>query len=216
MTLAVTGHRKEGGKLILLTSSHPAEGTTALAEGLASCLRGLHQRVLLVSGHAPHEQIYPTSPGGTAADLDEGFATAPCSGESDLGFDRLSVMELTDGDPTLLVSAALIAGLKRVQERYDYIVMDAPAVFVSPGVPALASMADVVLFAVRWGSTTRDVAANALASLSKPASVRGDRAPNILAVLTRVDLKSYVGYRPGDAAEFLYDHRASPGANSVS
>lgn len=215
MTLAATGHRKDG-KIILLTSSHPAEGTTALAEGLASCLRGLHQRVLLVSGHAPHEQIYPTSPGGTAADLDEGFATAPCSGESDLGFDRLSVMELTDGDPTLLVSAALIAGLKRVQERYDYIVMDAPAVFVSPGVPALASMADVVLFAVRWGSTTRDVAANALASLSKPASVRGDRAPNILAVLTRVDLKSYVGYRPGDAAEFLYDHRASPGANSVS
>lgn len=215
MTLAATGHRKEG-KIVLLTSSHPAEGTTALAEGLASCLRGLHQRVLLVSGHVPHEQIYPTPLGGAPADLDEGFAAPPCSGGTDLGFDRLSVMELTDGDPTLLVSAALIAGLKRVQERYDYIVMDAPAVFVSPGVPALASMADVVLFAVRWGSTIRDVAANALAALRKPASVRGDRAPNILAVLTRVDLKSYVRYRPGDAAEFLYDHRTRPEANSVS
>lgn len=214
MTLAATGHRKDG-KIVLLTSSHPAEGTTALAEGLASCLRGLHQRVLLVSGHVPHEHIYPTPSDGAPADL-EGFAAPPCSDESDPGFDRLSVTELTDGDPTLLVSAALIAGLKRVQERYDYIVMDAPAVFVSPGVPALASMADVVLFAVRWGSTTQDVAANALASLRRPASVIGDRAPNILAVLTRVDLKSYVGYRPGDAAEFLYDHRASPEANSVS
>lgn len=216
MTLAATGHRKEG-KIVLLTSSHPAEGTTALAEGLASCLRGLHQRVLLVSGHAPHEQIYPTPPNGAPAELDEGFAASPPSGEPDLDFDRRSVLELTDGDPTLLVSAALIAGLKRVQERYDYIIMDAPAVFVSPGVPALASMADLVLFAVRWGSTTREVAANALASLRKPASVRGDRTPNILAVLTRVDLKSYARYRPGDAAEFLYDHRATrPEANSVS
>jgi len=215
MTLAATGHRREG-KIILLTSSHPGEGTTALAEGLASCLRGLHQRILLVSEHAPHEHIYTTPPGGAPADLDEGFPTRPGSGEPDPGFDRLSVMELTDGDPTLLVSAALIAGLKKVQERYDYIVVDAPAVFVSPGVPTLASVADVVLLAVRWGSTTRDVAANALASLRKPASVRGDRAPNILAVLTRVDLKSYVRYRPGDAAEYLYDHRTRPEVHSVS
>lgn len=202
MTLAVTEHRKEGSKIILLTSSHPAEGTTALAEGLASCLRSLQQRVLLVSADAPLERIRPT-PG-----------RAPTG--ADLGFDRLSVMELTDGDPTLLVGAALIAGLKRVQERYDYIVMDAPAVFVSPGVPALASMVDAVLFAVRWGSTTRDVAANALALLRKSAKVGREPPPNVLAVLTRVDLKSYVQYRPGDAAEFLYDHRKRLAANSPS
>ena len=124
--------------------------------------------------------------------------------------------ELTGDDPTLLVGAALIAGLKRVQERYDYIVLDAPAVFVSPAIPALASMADAVLFAVRWGSTTRDVAANALALLRKPATVGREPPPNVLAVLTRVDLKSYVRYRPGDAAEFLYDHRTRLAGNSLS
>lgn len=216
MTLAVTRHRKGGGKIILLTSSHPAEGTTALAEGLASCLRSLRQRVLLVSADAPRERIHPTPPGGTPTDPDEGFTAPSYSGEPDLGFDRLSVMELTGGDPTLLVGATLIAGLKRVQERYDYIVMDAPAVFVSPGVPVLASMADAVLFAVRWGSTTRDVAANALALLRKPATIGREPPPNVLAVLTRVDLKSYVRYRPGDAAEFLYDHRTRPAAKSLS
>lgn len=215
MTLAVTGHRKDG-KIILLTSSHPAEGTTPLAEGLASCLQSLQQRVLLVSADVPQERIHPTTPSGAPTGLDEGFTTPPYSGDPDLGFDRLSVMELTDGDPTLLASAALIAGLKRVQERYDYIVINAPAVFVSPGIPALASMADAVLFAVRWGSTTRDVAANALALLRKPATVRRDSPPNVLAVLTRVDLKSYVQYRPGDAAEFLYDHRTRPAASSLS
>lgn len=214
MTLAVTGHRKEG-KIILLTSSHPAEGTTELAEGLASCLQSLQQRVLLVSTDSPQESLHPT-PTSAAAGLDEGFTTPSLSGDPDLGFDRLSVMELTAGDPTLLASAALIAGLKRVQERYDYIVMDAPAVFVSPGIPALASMADAVLFAVRWGSTTRDVAANALTLLRKPATVRMDPPPNVLAVLTRVDLKSYVRYRPGDAAEFLYEHRTRLAANSLS
>jgi Mrp family chromosome partitioning ATPase len=215
MTLAVTRHRKEGGKIILLTSSHPAEGTTALAEGLASCLRSLRQRVLLVSTDAPQERIHPTPPGGAPTGRDKGYTAPSYSGDPDLGFDRLSVMELTDGDPTLLVGAALIAGLKRVQERYDYIVMDAPAVFVSPGVPALASMADAVLFAVRWGSTTQDVAANALALLRKPATVGGEPPPDVLAVLTRVDLKSYVRYRPGDAAEFLYDHRKILAANSL-
>ena len=215
MTLAVTGNRKEG-KIILLTSSHPAEGTTALAEGLASCLQSLQQRVLLVSADIPQEHIHPTKPGGAPTSLDEGFTAPSYSGDPDLGFDRLSVMDLTDGGPTLFVGAALIAGLKRVQERYDYIVMDAPAVFVSPGIPALASMADAVLFAVRWGSTTRDVAANALALLRKPATVRKDPPPNVLAVLTRVDLKSYVRYRPGDAAEFLYNHRTRLAGNLMS
>ncbi len=206
MTLAVTGNRKEG-KIVLLTSSHPAEGTAALAEGLASCLQSLRQRVLLVSADVPQEGIPPTLPGGAPTSLDADFAIPCYSDDPDLGFDRLSVTELTDGDPTLFMSAALIAGLKRAQERYDYIVMDAPAVFVSPGIPALASIADAVLFAVSWGSTTRDVAANALALLRKPATVRGDLPPNVLAVLTHVDLKSYVQYRPGDAAEFLYDRR---------
>ncbi len=215
MTLAVTGHRKEG-KIILLTSSHPAEGTTALAEGLASCLRSLQQRVLLVSADVPEERIHPTPPGGAPTNLDEGFTNPSYSGDPDLGFDRLSVIELTNGDPTLLVGATLIAGLKRAQERYDYIVMNAPAVFESPGVPALASMADAVLFAVRWGSTTRDVAANALALLRKPATVGRDPPPTVLTVLTHVDLKSYVRYRPGDAAEFLYRHRTRLAANSLS
>jgi succinoglycan biosynthesis transport protein ExoP len=215
MTLAVAGHHKEG-KVILVTSSHPAEGTTALAEGLASCLRSQRQRVLLISADAPQKRILLTPPGGAPTGLDGGFATPSHSGDHDQGFDRLSVMELTDGDPTLFVGAALIAGLKRVQERYDYIVMDAPPVFVSPGIPALASMADAVLFAVRWGSTTRDVAANALALLRKPATVGRDPPPNVLAVLTRVDLKSYVRYRPGDATEFLYDHRTRRAGNSLS
>lgn len=216
MMLAVTGHRKEGGKIILLTSSHPAEGTTALAKGLASCLRSLQQRVLLVSADAPQERIRPTPQGRAPTGPEKGFTASSYSGDPDRGYDRLSVMELTDGDPTLLVGAALIAGLKRVQERYDYIVMDAPAVFVSPGVPALASMADAVIFAVRWGSTTRDVAANALALLRKPAKVGREPPPNVLAVLTRVNLKSYVRYRPGDAAEFLYGHRKRLAANSSS
>lgn len=206
MTLAVTGQRKEG-KIVLLTSSHPGEGTTALAEGLASCLQSLQHRVLLVSADIPQEPTHPTTPSRASTSPDEGFNAPPYSGDPDLGFDRLSVMELSDGGPTLLVGAALIAGLKRVQERYDYIVIDAPAIFVSPGIPTLASMADAVLFAVRWGSTTRDVAANALELLRRPATVRIDPPPNVLAVLTRVDLRSYVRYRPGDAAEFLYDHR---------
>ena len=86
MTLAVTGHRKEGGKIILLTSSHPAEGTTALAEGLASCLRSLQQRVLLVSADVPQERIHPTPPGGTPTGLDKGFTTPILFGRSRPGF----------------------------------------------------------------------------------------------------------------------------------
>ncbi|TCR61517.1 Wzz/FepE/Etk N-terminal domain-containing protein [Bosea sp. BK604] len=215
MVQAVTGHRKDSGKIILLTSSHPAEGTTALAEGLASCLQSFQQRVLLVSADAPQERIHPTPAGEAPTGLAGGSATPQYSGDADLDCDRLSVMELTNGDPTLLVGAALITGLKVVQERYDYIVMDAPAVFVSPAIPALASMADAVLFAVRWGSTTRDVAANALALLSRPATVGREPPPNVLAVLTRVDLKSYVRYRPGDAAEFLFDHRTRLASNSL-
>src|SRR3546814_17998794 len=65
----------------------------------------------------------------------------------------------------------------------------------------LAMLADDVIFAIRWGRTSRAAAAGALKTLrSASASVFG-------AVLTRVDLKKHALYGEGDSLQYQHAFR---------
>ena len=67
----------------------------------------------------------------------------------------------------------------------------------------LAPMVDKVLFAVKWGSTPREVAQNALELLRRSAFGGDDLRDAITAVITQVDLKRHARYRYGDFSENL-------------
>ncbi len=67
----------------------------------------------------------------------------------------------------------------------------------------LASRVDKVLFAVKWGSTRREVAQNALELVRRSAFGGDDRQEAITAVITQVDLKMHARYRYGDFSENL-------------
>ena len=67
----------------------------------------------------------------------------------------------------------------------------------------LASMVDKVLFAVKWGSTPREVAQNALELLRRSGFGEGDLQDAVAAVITQVDLKKHARYRYGDFSENL-------------
>jgi hypothetical protein len=68
----------------------------------------------------------------------------------------------------------------------------------------LASMVDKVLFAVKWGSTPREVAQNALELLRRSGSGERDLQDTLAAVITQVDLKKHARYRYGDFSESLW------------
>jgi succinoglycan biosynthesis transport protein ExoP len=62
-------------------------------------------------------------------------------------------------------------------------------------------MADKVLFVIKWGSTRRETAQNALNLLRASGCFDQQRAFSPSAVLTQVNLKEHARYRYGDVGE---------------
>ena len=82
-------------------------------------------------------------------------------------------------------------------------VIDGPPVFGSIEARLLPSIADKLLFVVKWASTRREVAQNALSLLRDVDHLDMDHSNLALAILTQVDLKRHARYRYGDVGEFL-------------
>lgn len=205
VALEILQHRGDG-KILAVTSSGPDEGKTALAVGIATYAARFQRRVLLICADAPRQDVKLTGP-GSETKLDGGVSaqrsTLEIRRDSALGFDCLALDEIGDANTASLVGSQLANSLDKLRDRYDYMIIAAPSVFESAGIRILAARVDGVLFAVRWGSTRRDVAANAIELLMKPALMSGGTRPNVFAVLTRVNLKAHAGYRRGDTGEFL-------------
>jgi succinoglycan biosynthesis transport protein ExoP len=90
------------------------------------------------------------------------------------------------------------------------VVIDSASLLSATEARILASMVDHVLFAVKWGSTRREVAQNAL-RLLQSSSVQDSGLQGIVsAVVTQVDLKRHARYRYGDACESLLHVKSHP------
>ena len=205
VALEVIQHRGDG-KILAVTSSGPGEGKTALAVGIAAYAARFQRRVLLICADAPRQDVKLTglsSETNLDSDVSAQRASLEIRRDSALGFDCLALDEIGDANTASLVGSQLANSLDKLRDRYDYMIIAAPGVFESAGIRILAARVDGVLFAVRWGSTRRDVAANAIELLMKPALLSGGPRPKIFAVLTRVNLKAHAGYRRGDTGEFL-------------
>jgi hypothetical protein len=88
-----------------------------------------------------------------------------------------------------------------LREDYDSVIIDGPAVFEGSEARLLASMADKVVFVVKWGSTRRDLARNALDLLRDSTGDDQEFADRPVAIVTQVDLKKHARYRYGDVSE---------------
>jgi Mrp family chromosome partitioning ATPase len=194
--------------VILVTSSVPGEGKTMLATGFAACAARLGHRVLLVGRDLTH-------PGSNAAlkvvaddngshQLPQAHTSAgPIIRNPELECDYLPVRRTTD-QPSLVAAQKIVKICQRLRENYDCIIIDGLPTFTAEA-RVLSTVADKVIFAVRWGSTRREVAGNALQQLrhSNPFT----SLANVHAVLTRVHLRVHARYRLGDLGEFLEKHQ---------
>jgi cellulose biosynthesis protein BcsQ len=96
--------------------------------------------------------------------------------------------------------------LEHLRTRYDCIVIDSAPLMAVTETRLLAPLADTVLLAIRWGSTHREVARNAVALLADPLAQQGKPPARLVAALTQVDLKRHARYHYGDSGEFLVEN----------
>lgn len=92
----------------------------------------------------------------------------------------------------LLGSQKMKTLLADLRKTYSFIIIDCPPVMAVSDAITIGSMADSMLFMVRWGTTPRPLIANAVKQL-----IQGN-VPLSGAVLTRVDLEKQQAYGYGD------------------
>lgn len=190
-------------QVILVTSSLPGEGKTSLALSLgAAAASSGHKSVVLdldlrrpalartlnrrLSGPGLIE--YMTE----RAELDEIIHAEP----SQPNLDIIPIHRFAANPTDMLGSERLRALIQELRRRYKYVVLDTAPILGISDTKLAARLADVVVFAVRWGKTNEDVALNGLEALFEShASVAG-------AVLTQVDLRRHAKYRYGDALQY--------------
>lgn len=200
-------------KVVLVCSSIPGEGKTALAMSLAAYLGALGRRVLLI-GLDPRPGSPLGNATGTANALPENLSSAElvrrlAEARVDL-LSRVDLLPLVRGrtDPlTLFASEQLRGFVRQMRERYDAVIIDGPPVLGAVEARLLPAVADKLLFVVKWGSTRREVSRNAVSLLRDAGCLDNARGDFAMSVLTRVDLREHARYRYGDVGEFMVRHK---------
>lgn len=191
-------------KTILVTSSQPGEGKSTVALNLAESL-GQMERVLLIEGDlrqpvlARALEIPVGTPGLTnliAGTHDIKQCIQPIARR---GIDVL-VAGLLPGNPQeLLTSKRIYLMLDVLKRHYDRIIIDTPPTLAVSDAVALSTYVDGIVYVIKAGSTSTDLAARGLKRLTDV------RAPIIGCVLNQLDLRKQPLYGEYYSADYL-DH----------
>jgi polysaccharide biosynthesis transport protein len=211
-TLGLAGGPARTCKVVLISSSVPGEGKTTLAFSLAAYLGMLGRRVLVVD-LSPGQGL-PLGEFDNGAE--RGIADLPLQNRltaqlirrvTEAGIDYLPIAGYRL-DPLVLFAREQMQRLVRqLRESYDCVIIDGPPVLGSVEARLLSSIVDKLLLVVKWGSTRRELAQNALSLLRESGCLDKDRSDLAIAIVTQVDLKKHARYRYGDVGEFLAKHR---------
>ncbi len=203
-------------KTFLVTSSVPGEGKTTLAISFAVYAARIQRRVLLIDLSFRHPSIASElggeiPAGGGILDVLQGRPLAELiRAAPGLGFDYLPLSRNSADPVATLASEQVPKLLRQLKESYDCVVIDSGPVLSATEARLLASMVDKVLFAIKWGSTRREVAQNALGLMRRSAFGGDDLRDTITAVITQVDLERHARYRYGDFSENLLHVKPHP------
>jgi polysaccharide biosynthesis transport protein len=199
-------------KAVLITSSVPKEGRTTLALSIAVYVAALGRRVLLLDFDWRRDSILRDFGGETESGIvdltrQHGSPMESIQHIGDLGLHYLA-MPRSGSDPLAMFAHERVTPLlRKLRENYDSVIVDGPPVLGAGEVRLLASMVDRVLFVVKWGTTRRELACNALDLLRDSRCVGQDYTDLPAAIVTQVDLKRHARYRCGDVGEYLLKYR---------
>jgi exopolysaccharide transport family protein len=158
-------------KVVLVTSSVPAEGKTTVAVSLARIAAATGLRTVLLdcdlrrgsSGKSLGSEF-------SKSIVDVLAGTAPLEkclvrDEKSGAYTLPSVN--TPGNPGDLLSSQIMQKIvSRLREKFDFIVIDSPPVLPVNDAKILSRLADAVLFVVRWEKTPREAVLSSLRALT--------------------------------------------------
>lgn len=188
-------------RVLLVTSSLPEEGKTTFAVSLASLVARSQKRVLLIDLDLRHPSVHRELGWQVSAGLVEYMAGERTLQEvihNDLetGLHFLPVKAHTTTPTDLLESDKMRELLQVCRDNYDLIVLDSAPVASVNDTKVAASLADRVVFIVRWGKTIESAARDSLRSL-REAGIEPAGA-----VLAQIDLRKHAQYRYGDIGQY--------------
>jgi capsular exopolysaccharide synthesis family protein len=186
-----------GKKVIGITSAQAREGKSLVAANLSEMVALSGSRVLLIDGQTRNRdltlKLTPQAKAGlmyalaNTGALDEVVWRDPSTNLDFLPMDAVA----SPDRPAGIVSAATMHGLlAAVQDRYDYIMIDLPALTPLADVKAISTLIDHFIFVIEWGRTPQHAILNAL-----------DAAPLVYekllgAVLNKADVVALRAHEP--------------------
>jgi succinoglycan biosynthesis transport protein ExoP len=202
----------QDAKVLLFSSSVPAEGKTTLAVSVAVYLATLGRRVVLLDLDFRRPAIVRELGGEANGNLlnllsETGPLLSCVQRMPGLALDYLAAPRGAPAEPlSLFASDDMARRLQRLRNEYDYVLIDSAPLLAIAEARLLATMADRVLFVVKWGKTRREVALNALDLI--PSGLLNVEIPGsrVSAVVARVDLKKHARYNYGDSGECLVEY----------
>jgi polysaccharide biosynthesis transport protein len=195
---------------VLISSSVPGEGKTTMAKSLAVYAAHLGKRVLLVDFDFRRPSTLRQLHGKPATfvpDLQNRPPAEFVHHLDDLNLDYLA-MPCSSNDPLALFTDQHVQRfMHQLRDSYDCVFIDSPPLLGIAEARLLAPFANKCLFIIKWGSTRREVAQNALDLLNNPLRSEDGCAVQVSALLTQVNLKEHAGYHRGDVAEAFTKYR---------
>ncbi|WP_298951267.1 polysaccharide biosynthesis tyrosine autokinase [uncultured Methylobacterium sp.] len=213
VAIDISGLTREA-RVIGVVSAVPNEGKTTFASNLATLMAQNGQKVLLIDGDLRNPRLTQALAPDAKAGLFEVLTqTQPLSdvlySEAGNGLQMLPAVLKgpTPHTAEMISSRAMAALLDSAGSHYNYIVIDLPPIISVVDVRAAAHLIDAFVCVTEWGQTSREVVAEAFASVD----VLRDRLVGL--VLNKADpsalkrIESYKGrhyqsyyLEPGDPA----------------
>ena len=163
-------------KVVLVTSSIPQESKSTIALSLAYSALKAGLRTVIIDGDLRHPTVSKFFGLEKAPGLVDLLAGTHGGEQTIVSRDGLTIVPAgskSQNPPDLLGSARMKALVEKLRETHDYVIIDSPP--VGPVIDAKVAMqlADKVIFAVRWQSTTREMVAQSIDGLNAGRKLAG-------------------------------------------
>ena len=168
---------EDGGNTILVASSIPEEGKTTVAIGLARVLAKAGGRTLLIDADLRRNQVaevlHLRSKGRGLSDYLVSESASETISDFTQPDEQGGVDVIVSGTTTSASSVDMLRSqrarelIATSREQYDYVVIDSPPTQLLSDSRVLASLADRVVFVIRWANVRREVAQSGLDQLAK-------------------------------------------------
>lgn len=193
-------------KSVVVISSRPGEGKTATSISLARVAAAGGEKVILVDCDVRQPAVgkaLKADPGRGLVDILRGEVNwrQAVNKDSSSDMDYILIGTHTSNSAQLLMSEMMVSLVHSLRAEYDLVVLDAPPILALSDARIIASVADGVVYCVRWRDTSRSAVSSGLRIL------RGIGANVVGAVLTQVNLTSHA--RAGFSDSEFYSRKYS-------